>query len=473
MSILLLLAAIMFFFGGKSYSLGEYAQFRIPEFDKEEPAVEIREVPKVYVMSDAEKAAFLAIDSSVLAYPELQDLPYYPFDYDSAGQHLLTLLFEYLSTTTDTSDLARILHYGDSQIEGDRITSTIRHYMQGSFGGSGMGAVPLFSPVNVSSYVVEKSVNWQKKFVTDEVPTNALSAWMGYLQGETSDVATINLRISPYVLYPEAGYFSNISILTLNTQHHEDIKVSDRLETIYDLNSQRIGEHFSLLNIPFDTARRSCKINFNAADSSHIYGISLDSKYGIAVDNLPIRGSAGYIFTRNKASLLQESLQLLNTKLVLFQFGVNAVPNDPSTPVNSKALENALVKELAFFKALMPDVAIIVIGVSDRAYKNGETYQTNPNVHPVREAQKNAAIRTGYVFWDLFSAMGGENSIVDWVNRKPSLAGKDYTHFSAKGAQRVGELFYKSLMIEYLNYLKQQKEYALEQKLQALNEQHL
>ena len=49
---------------------------------------------------------------------------------------------------------------------------------------------------------------------------------------------------------------------------------------------------------------------------------------------------------------------------------------------------------------------------------------------------------------------------------------KDYTHFSATGAQRVGEMFYKSLMIEYLNYLKQQREHALEQKLQALNESH-
>ncbi|MDR0437968.1 MAG: hypothetical protein LBH22_06675, partial [Bacteroidales bacterium] len=157
---------------------------------------------------------------------------------------------------------------------------------------------------------------------------------------------------------------------------------------------------------------------------------------------------------------------------VLFQFGVNVVPNDPKRAVNSKAIENALAKELAFFKALMPDATLIVIGVSDRAYKVGEIYRTNPNVPLVRDAQKNAAIRTGCVFWDLYEAMGGENSIVNWVNQKPTLAGKDYTHFSARGAQRVGEMFYKSLMIEYLNYLKQQKEYVLEQKLHELNERH-
>jgi lysophospholipase L1-like esterase len=151
---------------------------------------------------------------------------------------------------------------------------------------------------------------------------------------------------------------------------------------------------------------------------------------------------------------------------------VNTIPNDPQIPVRPKALENALAKELSFVRALMPNVPIIVIGVSDRAYKNGEVYETNPNVILVRDAQKRAALRTGCVFWDLFEAMGGENSIVRWVDRKPALAGRDYTHFSANGAKLVGEIFYKSLMVEYLNYLKKQKEAALKQKLQTLNERH-
>jgi lysophospholipase L1-like esterase len=423
-------------------------------------------------MTEEEKAAFLAIDSSVLAYPELLDLSYFPFDYIDTNEHPLNVFFDHLSTMADSSDLIRILHYGDSQIEGDRISSTIRSYFQRSFGGFGMGAVPLFSPVNVSSYVVEKSLNWNRNFITDQIPSNSLSAWMGYLQGETRDGANIKLRVSPYVLYPEASYLSDVNILTLNTQNVENIDVLDKSKTSYPFQNIKIGEYFSLINVPFDTAQRNLEVLFRNPQNTHLFGISLDSKHGITVDNLPIRGAAGYIFTRQKASLLQESFQLLNTKLVLFQFGVNTIPNDPNISVNTRSLENALVRELTFFRTLMPDVQLIVIGVSDRAFKYGETYRTNPNVSLVRDAQKNAALRAGCVFWDLYEAMGGGNSIVNWVNQRPSLAGKDYTHFSAKGAQRVGEMFYKSLMIEYLNYLKRQKEIALEQKLQELNEQH-
>ena len=471
-SILVFLAVIMFFLGGKTYEMDAHLQIKIPSLSRSKPIAEPEQAPKIYVMTEEEKAAFLAIDSSVLAYPELLNLPYFPFDYVDTNEHPLALFFDHLSAATDTSDLIRILHYGDSQIEGDRISSAIRAYLQRSFGGFGMGAVPLFGPVFVSSYVVERSMNWSRNFITDQSPSNSLGAWMGYLQGETRDAATVRLRVSPYVLYPEASSFSNVNILTLNTQNVEDIQVLDRSKTAYNFQNQRIGEYFSLTTFPFDTAQRNLEMIFRDARNSYLFGISLDSRYGITVDNLPIRGSAGYIFTRQKASLLQESFQLLNTQLVLFQFGVNAVPNDPEIVVNARALENALVRELTFFKTLMPDVPLIVIGVSDRAYKDGEVFRTNPNVPLVRNAQRNAALRAGCVFWDLYEAMGGENSIVKWVNQRPALAGRDYTHFSARGAQRVGKMFYKSLMIEYLNYLKQQKEIALEQKIQELNESY-
>ncbi len=471
LTILAALAGTVLFFGGSTLDLTEDFQLKIPTFSN--PSVEEKTsvVVKEYVMTEAEKASFLAIDSSALAFPELQDIPYHPFDYATTEEHPLISFFEHLSMMNDSTELIRILHYGDSQIEGDRISSSIRHYLQSTFGGFGPGAVPLFSPVNVSSYVVNKSVDWTKKTITDRSPANDLSAWMGYLQGDSENSSSLQLRVSPYVLYPSASRFSNVHILASSSQNPININVSDKMKNVYTCEKQNIGEYFSLINIPVDTSLRDCKIVVKNAEKSQIYGVSLDSKYGIAVDNLPLRGSAGYIFTRQNAPILRESFQFLNVGLILFQFGVNAVHNNPKHPVNSKGLENALRKELFFLKSLVPNVPIVVIGVSDRAYKNGVEYETNPNVLLVRDAQKNAAILEGCAFWDLFESMGGERSIVNWVNQKPALAGRDYTHFSAKGAQRVGEMFYKSLMIEYLNYLKKQKEIALEQKLHALNEQ--
>ena len=50
--------------------------------------------------------------------------------------------FSTLDSAKKRGKVIRILHFGDSQIEGDRITGYIREAMQEKFGGSGFGLIP-------------------------------------------------------------------------------------------------------------------------------------------------------------------------------------------------------------------------------------------------------------------------------------------------------------------------------------------
>jgi hypothetical protein len=45
--------------------------------------------------------------------------------------------------------------------------------------------------------------------------------------------------------------------------------------------------------------------------------------------------------------------------------------------------------------------------------------------------------------------MGGENSMVGWVDSSPPLANKDYTHVNSRGARKMAELLFTYLMGEY------------------------
>ncbi|MFT6964701.1 MAG: hypothetical protein ACJAWV_004443, partial [Flammeovirgaceae bacterium] len=54
---------------------------------------------------------------------------------------ILDDFFHSLQNEIDTS-LIRIVHYGDSQIEGDRITEYLRNRLQKRFGGCGVGMIP-------------------------------------------------------------------------------------------------------------------------------------------------------------------------------------------------------------------------------------------------------------------------------------------------------------------------------------------
>jgi hypothetical protein len=69
-----------------------------------------------------------------LEFPDNNDTVMYPF-------------FRHLDKTGERGKLLRILHYGDSQIENNRISSTLRNRFQARFGGSGIGMFPVVSPV--------------------------------------------------------------------------------------------------------------------------------------------------------------------------------------------------------------------------------------------------------------------------------------------------------------------------------------
>ena len=55
--------------------------------------------------------------------------------------------------------------------------------------------------------------------------------------------------------------------------------------------------------------------------------------------------------------------------------------------------------------------------------------------------------------WDLFSLMGGLQSMKQW--EEEGLSQRDKVHFTSKGYRLVGDLFYNALITEYIHYLKE------------------
>ena len=48
-------------------------------------------------------------------------------------------------------------------------------------------------------------------------------------------------------------------------------------------------------------------------------------------------------------------------------------------------------------------------------------------------------------FWNSYSAMGGESSIIKWAEKKPPLAQKDYVHFTYQGADTLSRILADAL----------------------------
>ena len=80
-------------------------------------------------------------------------------------------------TSLDDADTRkiRVMHYGDSQIEEDRITMQIREKMQAQYGGRGVGLIPLAQ--TIPTLTVKQELHMSDHFVS---PQNGPRRYMVY-----------------------------------------------------------------------------------------------------------------------------------------------------------------------------------------------------------------------------------------------------------------------------------------------------
>ncbi len=200
-------------------------------------------------------------------------------------------------------------------------------------------------------------------------------------------------------------------------------------------------------NVPI--SQNSIQIDFKGDESPLVFGISLESTVGVIVDNIAIRGSSGNDFTRADAQSLKRAMQMIDAKLIILQFGVNVVPHIVES---YQYYENQMYQQVMALKKAKPDAAILLVGVSDMSRREGGQYVSYPNVEKIRDAQRNAASRSGAAFWDCYSAMGGKNSMPAWAFATPPLASKDFVHFTLRGSNLIAEMLYSSLMEAFEQY---------------------
>src|SRR5690606_26231579 len=120
----------------------------------------------------------------------------------------------------------------------------------------------------------------------------------------------------------------------------------------------------------------------------------------------------------------------LNYNLIVLHFGANVLS---SGKTKYDWYGKAMIKIVQHVKKCFPNAAVLIISTADKASKIKGEMQTDPAVEHLLKAQRNYAIQAESGFINLFKLMGGEGSMTKWVEEKPVLANKDYTHFNAKG----------------------------------------
>jgi lysophospholipase L1-like esterase len=358
----------------------------------------------------------------------------------------------------------RIMHYGDSQIEADRITSFLRNELQKKFGGYGVGLFPIIQVAHKMSVNTTYSENWKrypgfgrKDSTVTHMKYGALMAFCRYAPMPQSNIINDSIKHEAWlkIKKPRASYgrtktYSQLKVFLSNSHTPINYNILADGETV---KSGVINPNtpFQTLQANFSTTPEEITITFNGSDSPDIYGISLEGGSGIVMDNIPLRGSSGTIFTKQDGATLGNMYAALSPSLILMEFGGNTIPYIKTDKAASD-YGRWFKSQINFMKRQNPNAAIIVIGPGDMSVKEKTEYVTYPYLENVRDAMKDAAISSGCVFWDMYEVMGGKNAMPKWVEAEPSLASSDYIHFSPKGAKKIAEEFNTKLFEMYNAY---------------------
>lgn len=337
----------------------------------------------------------------------------------------------------------RIAYFGDSMIEGDLLTQTLRKLLQQMFGGSGVGFVPITS--QVSQFRTTVTDNYSGGWQDDNFKTDADKSRL-FISGHTFKSSGDWVQMKDQTVKDTADIIEK-SLLCGYVSHPVNITVNNAPMTIH------ADKLFN--RIVLDKSKNT-SIKLSVADIQlPAYGISFESASGITLDNFSFRGITGIEFARIDSSFLKAIDAENPYDLVIFQYGVNLLfrPNDKNFNWYGRAMLPIIKKLINCF----PEANFLLVSTADRAFRYGGQYRSAIGIDSLVKVQAALAYETGISFYNQFESMGGTNSIVEWAAHNPSWANKDYVHPNHRGAEILGQYFFQAILNDYEKYVKSKK----------------
>lgn len=346
--------------------------------------------------------------------------------------------------------IVRILHYGDSQIEMDRITSQLRIYMQETFGGGGPGMIPYRTII--PSLSVNQSTSGSLTHLSsfgDSTVTRSRGNYGPMMQSfRMNGEATLRIRAASHASVDHhVKAFSNIRLVYNNRSGILKSTLSTKQSQEKDpreIKDEGVGSMVWRL----DTS--STIVTLSTHGNADLYCVTVDNGPGVAVDNIPMRGCSGQQFTLVDQHLLTEAYAQLDVGIIILQFGGNSVPYLTSEKAISTYC-HSMGKQIDYIHHCCPKAKILFVGPSDMSTRYKGVLQTYPMLPVLIDSLIATANSHNAAYWSIYHAMGGANSMPAWVNN--GLGSPDYVHFSQKGADIMGDRLANAFDNMYRLYL--------------------
>lgn len=394
------------------------------------------------------------------------------------NQHYMDRFWQAAERARRDGRTLRVLHYGDSQIELDHITSRLRANLQRRFGGSGPGMLPAqtITPTMTVRHGAQGDLTHLASF-GDSLAVRSRGNYGLMMQCfRLAGQATISVRpANSNRVDEQAKRFGRITLIA-NTTNHLEASLTDLANKKNRTTHSATERGVAALEWEADSLY-TAGVRLNLSGQADLYALLVDGDSGgIAVDNIPMRGCSGQQFTLVNEKLLTTSYAKMDIGLIILQFGGNSVPYLKTSKQVSTYCQS-IGRQIDYLHRCAPSATILFVGPSDMSTRLRGQLQTYPIIPELIDSLAATATAHDAAYWSIYHAMGGHNSMQQWTRQ--GLAGSDYIHFSQKGADAMGELLSQGLMNSYRLYqlrkaeqVKRQQTAAHLQKLQPSKRRH-
>jgi hypothetical protein len=388
--------------------------------------------------------------------------PEYPYDipqYDFINYNLNKIIFPgdstiFMNFMANYSGLIRngegqlsIVHIGGSHLQADiyshRIRERFQTFIQGNNGGRGLiFPYSVARTNNPSNYKVSYTGRWESCRNVEKKKSCSLG-----LSGIS--VTTYDTLSSITITFPEDNAisydFNRVRIFYLDDNLSYDCSIHT------SVSGKRVGKQNGMETWDFHTYADSLVLNFSKTDSLQerftLFGISLGTDDpGMIYQAVGVNGAKIPSFLR--CSLLPEHMAYLEPDMVVLSLGTNDAYTRYFNKETYRQNYDTLIRRI---RTAVPGVAVLLTVPNDsylyRRYANKNTEQ-------MKEVILELAAEHECGVWDFYSIMGGLNSI--WVWQRFGLAKRDRIHFTQKGYELKGDLFFNAFLKSYDNFIDQE-----------------
>ncbi|MDE7125805.1 MAG: hypothetical protein K2O12_04930 [Muribaculaceae bacterium] len=325
----------------------------------------------------------------------------------------------------------RIAIIGDSYIEGDVFSQDVREKLQSLYGGRGAGYMMMHSDIpgfrqsvtqtdkGWTPHDVRKTAKLTYKWLAGEYfigNQGATSSYKGVSRKQHAD----EWNTSKFLyIAPSPG---SVSITTDSGTVEYPIQASESVQCI---------------TVSGNTKKYSIR---NNASGLVALGVWLSDSTGISLDCMSLRGNSGISHRTLNESLASAMSEHIPYDLIIVEYGINALS---SAQKDYSKYGGYMEDVITTLRTCYPDADILMMGIGDRGQKSGSEVHSIATAQNMVDTQRKVASRTGIAFWDTRAAMGGDDAIVDWREKK--LVNADYIHLNHKGGEALAQLLVDAL----------------------------